>query len=131
MRLSALVCVALCMPAALGAGPLVMPSGQAAQPLDEIFDESMDLIRWRYLVSALSEPASLYAADLERVFVDLQWLCDTRYAASTEASYWPGAIVTMMDRPVTFGEMDAQSVQVFEAFLFGIDGCEPEDDYYD
>lgn len=111
-----------------------MPSGNVATPLDQIWDEEMDMIRLRYIVPKLAEPAALYLADGERVFRDMQWLCE-RAVQDMEASGadpvgegWRGAIVTLMDRPVEFGLRDPDVVQVFESFAFGMDGCDWDDE---
>ena len=121
---------------ALAAGMLVMPSGEDAQPLPVIWDEDLSVIRLRYVVSRLNEPASLYMGDTQRVFDDMEWLCETQLSGlfeqgqSPQDDGWLGAVVTLMDREVEFGTVDADSVQLFEWFTFGMDGCEIDLDMY-
>ncbi|MDD7970404.1 DUF6497 family protein [Roseinatronobacter sp. HJB301] len=117
-------------------GPLLMPSGEMAYPLDEIYDEDQSMIRLRYVVPKLAEPASLYAADALRVFEDMLWLCSTQLRSLADIGEfpqdqgWQGAIITMLEHEIPFGTRDADVVQFFEGFLFGMDGCEMEDDVY-
>lgn len=123
---------ALAVPA--GAEALRLPSGNAATALDQIWDEDMDMIRLRYIVPKLAEPAALYLADGARMFTDMQWLCDHALQALVQegsdpaADGWRGAIVTMLDRPLEFGQRDPDVVQVFESFVFGMDGCDWDDE---
>jgi hypothetical protein len=119
------------------AGMLVLPSGETAQPLPVIWDEDMSVIRLRYIVERLNEPASLYAGDAQRVFDDMEWLCETQLSSlfgegvSPQDDGWFGAVVTLMDRDVEFGTVDTDSTQLFEWFSFGMDGCEIDLDLYD
>ncbi|MFN4057313.1 MAG: DUF6497 family protein [Roseinatronobacter sp.] len=123
---------ALAAPA--GAEALRLPSGNDAAVLDQIWDEDMDMIRLRYIVPKLAEPPALYLADGERVFSDMQWLCEqtlTDLAGAGQdlaAEGWRGAIVTLLDRPLDFGQRDPSVVQVFESFVFGMDGCDWDDE---
>jgi hypothetical protein len=129
---AAFVLVALVAPA--GAERLVLPSGNTAQVLDQIWDEEMDTIRLRYIVPKLAEPPALYLADGERVFDDMQWLCEQTLSDHAGAGQdlaaegWRGAIVTLLDRPLDFGMRDPNVVQVFESFVFGMDGCDWDDE---
>lgn len=118
------------------AGTLIMPSGEAAQPLPVIWDEDLSVIRLRYVVPRLNEPASLYMGDTQRVFDDMEWLCETQLSGlygqgqSPQEDGWLGAVVTLMDREVEFGIVDTESLQLFEWFTFGVDGCEIDLDLY-
>jgi len=118
------------------AGMLVLPSGENAQPLPVIWDEDMSVIRLRYVVPRLNEPASLYMGDAQRVFDDMEWICETQISGlfadglAPQDDGWFGAVVTLMDRDVEFGTVDADSLQLFEWFTFGMDGCEIDLDLY-
>lgn len=119
-----------------GSNQLVMPSGEVAYPLDEIWDEDLAVICLRYIVPKLAEPPSLYAGDALRVFDDMLWLCSTQLRSLADLGEfpqdqgWNGAVITMLERDLPFGTRDADVVQFFEGFQFGIDGCELEDDVY-
>ncbi len=121
---------------AAGADAITLPSGVVVHEIDRIWDEDAAAIRIRYLVPRLREPASLYSADPERVLTDMTWLCETQirrlFAPGTDPrdEGWEGAIVTMMDREIPFGEIDAEATQFFEGFLFTMDGCTLDLDLY-
>ncbi len=124
------IALALALGGGAQADTLRLPSGVAAQPLPPVWDEDMSVIRLRYVVERLSEPSSLYAAGSERVFDDMQWLCETQarrlFDADTDPrdEGWTGAVVTLMDREVEFGITDMDAIQLFEWFTFTMDGCE-------
>ncbi|MCC5955205.1 MAG: hypothetical protein JJU07_03815 [Natronohydrobacter sp.] len=115
---------------AMASPALILPSGEQATPLPVIWDEDESVIRLRFVVERLREPQSLYGADPQRVFDDMQWLCETQVTGLFEADRdprddgWTGAVVTLMDREVDFGTVDSESFQLFEWFSFGMDGCE-------
>lgn len=115
---------------AMASQALTLPSGEQATPLPVIWDEGESVIRLRFVVDRLREPQSLYSGDPQRVFDDMQWLCETQVAGLFDADMdprddgWTGVVVTLMDREVEFGTVDAESVQLFEWFRFGMDGCE-------
>jgi hypothetical protein len=117
-----------------GAEGLRMPSGAEAVALDQIWDEDMDMIRLRYIVPRLAEPGGTYLADGAGLFADMQWLCGQALAGLPQAGSdpaadgWRGAIVTLLDRPLEFGQRDPDVVQVFESFVFGTDGCDWDDE---
>ncbi len=130
--------VAAALPPSAQADALRLPSGVDAQPLEPIWDEDLSVIRLRYIVPRLAEPASLYAANTELVFDDMLWLCETQARRLFEPGQtpqyegWEGAVVTLMDREVEFGVTDADSLQFFEWFSFTMDGCEIDlDEYHD
>ncbi|WFE73527.1 DUF6497 family protein [Roseinatronobacter sp. S2] len=139
-----IICAGLTLAAPLSAAgqgmpdsaPLLMPSGEMAYPLDEIWDESQSMIRLRFVVPKLAEPSSVYGGDPFRVFEDMMWLCSTQMRGLTDIGEfpqdqgWQGAIITMLERDIPFGTRDADVVQFFEGFVFGMDGCELEDDLY-
>ena len=113
-----------------------LPSGQVAQPLDQIWEEDTATLRLRYIVPGLAEPAPLYLADGDRVFRDMQHLCDLAVAefgpTPPQEQGWRGAIVTLMSAPLDFGQRDPDVVQVFEGFIFTMDGCDWDDgDFHD
>lgn len=116
-----------------GAVPIALPSGAMATPLDQIFEEDTATLRLRYVVPQLAEPAALYLADGERVFADMRFLCDMAAAttlgdANPQEDGWRGAVITLMSAPLEFGQRDPDVVQVFEAFVFAMDGCDWDDE---
>lgn len=142
MRLALLAglvgCTGLAMAGPSSAGQLVLPSGAGALALEPVWDEDLSVIRLRYIVERLREPASLYVGNADMVFEDMLWLCETqlRTLFSTEGEPqdqgWDGAVITLMDREVEFGVMDSAALQLFEWFSFTMDGCEIDlDDYHD
>ncbi len=122
----------------LDAAPIVLPSGAGAEPLEPVWDEDLSVIRLRFVVERLREPASLYAANAELVFEDMLWLCETQVRtvfgpdAVPQDQGWVGAVITLMDREVEFGVVDSAALQFFEWFSFTMDGCEIDlDEYHD
>lgn len=130
--------LAATLPRPVQAGAFQLPSGVGAHPLEPIWDEDLSVIRLRYIVPRLAEPASLYAANTELVFDDMLWLCETQARRlfepgdAPQSQGWAGAVVTLMDREVEFGVADTESLQFFEWFSFTMDGCEIDlDEYHD
>lgn len=132
--------VALTLPAGaeqVQNGLIVLPSGAIATPLDQIFEEDTALLRLRYIVPKLAEPAALYLADGARVFEDMRFLCERAVETafddiSPQQDGWQGAVITLMSAPLEFGMRDPSVVQVFEGFVFTIDGCDWDDEgFYD
>lgn len=117
--------------------PLTLPSGVMATPHDQILDEKAGAIRLRYLVPDLAEPASLYAGDPERVYEDMLWLCETQLRTlypppgDPRDDGWSSIVITLMDRPVEFGVIVPEAVQLFEGFSLTMDGCDFEDEFHD
>jgi hypothetical protein len=122
---------------ALAQAPLTLPSGVMATPFDQILDEGTGAIRMRFLVPALAEPASIYSGDPDRVFEDMLWLCETQVRAlfplpaDPRDEGWDSVVVTLMDRPVEFGVMAPDAMQLFEGFALTMDGCDFEDEFHD
>ena len=98
-----------------------------AQPgLDAALDEVLldqvgaeDWVRFRFLAPALTPDT----ADFDRIRTDLQALCDTvalPYVLERELAA-DMIVVSLMDRPVPFGEIDPDALQLFEAFRI-VDG---------
>lgn len=117
-------------------GTLLLPSGVEALPHDMIWDEDLSAIRLRFVVPRLAEPGSLYAADPERVFEDMLWLCETQVAQVDPGldtlleEGWNSVAISLMDQIIDFGERDADVIQVFEWFALTMDGCDLELDIY-
>jgi hypothetical protein len=117
--------------------PVTLPSGVVATPLDQIFEEDTATLRLRFVVPKLAEPAALYLANGEQLFEDMRFLCDiaaqTEFiGASPQEDGWRGAVVTLMSAPLEFGLRDPDVVQVFEGFVFTMDGCDWDDEeFYD
>lgn len=123
---------------AVSAAQILMPSGASAVALEPVWDEDLSVIRLRFVVERLREPGSIYAANMDLVFEDMLWLCETqiRMVVGTDTDPqeqgWVGAVITLMDRDVDFGVMDSESLQLFEWFSFTMDGCELDlDEYHD
>ncbi len=116
---------------------LRLPSGAMATAHDQIYEEDTATLRLRYIVPKLREPAVTYLADGERVFEDMRFLCEQAMEPAADGSVvqddgWRGAVVTLMSAPLEFGQRDPDVVQVFEAFVFTMDGCEwDNEDFYD
>ena len=116
---------------------LTLPSGVQAQFLDQIWEEDSATLRQRYIVPKLAEPPALYLADGERLFVDMQHLCDLAAQSAFDGgdpreAGWDRAVITLMSAPLEFGQRDPDIVQVFEGFVFSLDGCDWDDgDFHD
>lgn len=138
MCMRALILAALAVPlsSAVSAEALMLPSGLVAQALPVIWDEDVSAIRLRFVLAALGQAEGAYAQDQEQVFADMHWLCEAQLATLWEQSGdprgegWEGIVVTLMDREVTFGTVDASSTQLFEWFSLTGDGCEQDWDAY-
>jgi hypothetical protein len=79
--------------------------------------------RFRFLASHI-----LGDVDYETVAGDMQFLCDS-YALPRLSKIGPKPrqiVITLMDRPVPFGEISPEVVQFFEAYRPGADRCEWE-----
>ncbi len=100
-----------------------LPSGLTVTLHDVIMDAAPEVARFRFLAPAI-DPAG-EALSYDAVADDFQLLCDS-YAlpALTEAGQEVAEIIiTLMDRPVTFGEISPDATQYFEPFRITAGTC--------
>lgn len=108
------------------AGPAVAetfltPSGLEVTLFDVVLEPEAGIARFRYLAPALEGGGVTYP----EVAADFIWLCEAVGIPALDANDWEGAriIVTLADRPVPFGEIDADAVQFIDGFERQGDGC--------
>lgn len=111
---------------ALPAGP-ALPSGMEAALLEGFVEIQPDGERWarfRYIMPALSE-----GAGYDSVQQDFAVLCGEAAlpmldAAAEQVSV---VVVSLMDKPLEFGQSDPETIQFFEVFAIRDDRCIWED----
>ncbi len=104
------------------AGP-ALPSGMEAELLEGFVEVQPDGERWarfRYIMPALSG-----GAGYDSVQQDFAVLCDAAAlpmldAAAEEVSL---VVVSLMDKPLEFGQSDPETIQFFEVFTIRDDRC--------
>jgi len=105
----------------------VLPSGMEAELLEGFVEIQPDGERWarfRYVMPALSN-----GAGYDSVQQDFAVLCDEVAlpmldAAAEEVSV---VVVSLMDKPLDFGQSDRETIQFFEVFTIRDDRCIWED----
>lgn len=102
---------------------VVLPSGLEAALLEGFVEVQPDGVRWgrfRYVMPALAE-----GADFDRVQMDFVTLCDAQALPMlTDAGEQVAVIVvSLMDKPMEFGQSDPGTVQYFESFAIRDGRC--------
>ncbi len=121
--MKALVIIGMVWAGAAGAQDIVLPSGLNVTLQDVIMDAAPDVARFRFLAPAI-DPAGA-ALSYQAVAADFQVLCDT-YAlpALAQAGQTVAEIViTLMDRPVVFGDITPEATQYFEPYDVTTGAC--------
>ncbi|MFU8864777.1 MAG: DUF6497 family protein [Rhodobacterales bacterium] len=106
---------------------LALPSGMEAELMEGFVEVQPDGERWarfRYVMPALSN-----GAGYDSVQQDFAVLCDEAAlpmldAAAEEVSL---VVVSLMDKPLEFGQSDPETIQFFEVFIIREDRCIWED----
>ena len=122
MKGMAIICTVLWAGAG-AAQEISLPSGLTVILHDVIMDAAPEVARFRFLAPAINPEAE--ALSYDAVADDFQVLCDS-YAlpALVEAGQSVVEIViTLMDRPVTFGEISPEATQFFEPFSVASGTC--------
>jgi hypothetical protein len=129
MRLRwACVAVLAAVPVCASAGAEVaLPSGMEAALLEGFVEVQPDGVRWgrfRYVMPGLADGVAF-----ERVQQDFAALCDATalpmlQAAGEEVAF---VMVSLMDKPLEFGQSDPGTVQFFEMFTIRDGRCIWED----
>ena len=114
------VVCALCVPTALAADGIVVPSGQPVSFIEFISEEATSTVRFRFLTPEIGK--SYQYAD---VAGDFQVVCDELVMpALVEAAIEPSQIVLSMSAvDIPFGEDDPEVLQFFEIFSLENDIC--------
>lgn len=119
--------LALLALAALLAMPLradvALPSGLEATLLEGFVELQPDGARWgrfRYVMPALAQ-----GADFDAVQQDFSALCEGQALPMLEAAGETVAlvVVSLMDKPMEFGQSDPGTVQYFESFVIRDGRC--------
>ena len=111
---------------ALAEGAVALPSGRAVSFHDVIWGEPGPAgltVRFRFLEPDLA--AVIEATPYDTLEADMRALCET-FALPRIANTGPQPsqiVVSISDRPVTFGEADPDATQVFEAYRPEGDTC--------
>ncbi len=108
---------------ALAGTGVVLPSGLEAGLLEGFVEVQPDGARWarfRYVMPALAE-----GGDFDRVQDDFIVLCETQALPmlSDAGEDVSQIIVSLMDKPLEFGQSDSGSVQYFEIFAIREGRC--------
>lgn len=103
---------------------LRLPSGASAIPLDLIVEEGVQ--RVRMIGQGLAQDVAGYQRDPERLFGDMQEICN-RHAASGTVTDGTNVVVTLMDKEVQFGLSDPSVIQYFESFIIRGGACALDD----
>ena len=105
---------------ASSAAALDLPSGQAVTLNEVLLDEvgAEKWVRFRFLAPDVDPAAEGMAGDLLHLCdtVALPYMADHALAGDV-------IVVSLMDRPVPFGQTDNEALQVFEAFRRDGDMC--------
>ncbi|TCP44053.1 DUF6497 family protein [Rhodovulum marinum] len=111
--------LALCAAPAAAQVPLDVPSGQPVTHHDTITGEPGPAgltVRFRFIAPQIARDAG--TMPFEIAAGDMEYLCET-FALPRLPGIGPQVsqiVVTLMDRPVTFGDPDPQATQFFEAY---------------
>ena len=102
---------------------VVVPSGLEAALLEGFVEVQPDGARWgrfRYVMPALAE-----GADFDAVQQDFSALCEGQALPMLEAAGETVAlvVVSLMDKPMEFGQSDPGTVQYFESFVIRDGRC--------
>ncbi len=106
-------------PTALAAQDITTPSGLEATIAEVIMDDETDTMRLRLVATALADGAA------ETIAEDMIWICDTQVIPALAANGLTPAhvVISLADRPVTFGESDPDAVQVFDSYTVADGAC--------
>ncbi|MGC9420648.1 MAG: DUF6497 family protein [Rhodovulum sp.] len=111
--------LAFCAAPAAAQAPLDVPSGQRVTYLDTITGEPGPAgltARFRFIAPQIAREAG--TMPFEIAAGDMEYLCET-FALPRLSEIGPQVaqvVITLMDRPVAFGEADPQATQFFEAY---------------
>ncbi|MCB5199549.1 DUF6497 family protein [Loktanella sp. TSTF-M6] len=96
--------------------PIAVPSGLQIALADVIMDTQARIARFRFLSPALAGGDD--AVTFTEVVDDLTWLCDVVVVPALQQQDWDGdqIVLSVSDKPTTFGIYDPQVVQFFQPF---------------
>lgn len=99
-----------------------VPSGLALVLHDLVIEPEAGIARFRFVAP------DLRALEFAEVEGDLPWLCDHVALPEIADAGWTVSqvVISIGDREVPFGEMDAEALQYFEAFSFADGFCVEE-----
>lgn len=99
---------------AAGAEAISTPTGLDVALFDVVLEPDEGIARFRYLVPALADGAVTYP----EISSDFIWLCEVMALPALSANGWMAerVIITLADREVPFGEIDALAVQFIDGF---------------
>jgi len=105
---------------------IVLPSQAQVTLLDVITNIPGQGLTYRFRFLA---PHIRGEIEYEIAAADMQFLCDS-YALPRLGTVGPvpkQIVITMLDRPIPFGEISPEAIQFFEAYRPDTDYCERED----
>lgn len=126
VRAASVAAVAALAAPALAEGAIALPSGRAVTLHDVIWGEPGPAgltVRFRFLEPDLA--GVIAATPYDALEADMQALCEG-FALKRIANTGPQPsqiVVSISDRPVTFGEADPDAAQIFEAYRPEGDTC--------
>jgi len=105
-------------PAGTGGAGLAVPSGQTVSHVETVVTDAGDgpVLRFRFLAPAIAREGGTVGGDVAQA--DMQVLCDG-FALSNLPTDAPPAgriVISLMDRPVPFGQAAPEATQFFEGY---------------
>lgn len=103
-----------CLPLSLAAQDFTAPSGLTLSVAEVLLEEETRFARFRFVAPTLGQDGAAF----DDVHGDLVWMCETFAVPALTQSDWDAAqiVVSVADRDVPFGTMDADAVQYFAGF---------------
>lgn len=107
--------------AAALAGTVGLPSGLTAERIEVIWDEDMQLGRFRFLAEAIAAPGF----DPGGLRADMAALCREVALPEMRAARpdWDEVVISLSSVAIAFGESDPEVVQSFEGFRLVGEDC--------
>lgn len=112
-RFAPLAVMLAALPAFAQEADVVLLSGRTVSFHDVIRDGADDTLRFRFLEPDLAMVVEVIGYD--RLEADMRFLCES-YALPRIERAPAQILISISDRPVTFGAPDPQATQVFEAY---------------
>lgn len=107
--------------APLAAEPVAVPSGLAVARLEVIWDEGLEIARFRFLAPDMAAPGF----DRQGLRADMEALCRTIALPETRAARpgWSEVVISLSSEPIPFGETNPEVVQSFEGYRLDGERC--------
>lgn len=113
--------VAVLAAAPVAAQPVAVPSGLGVERLEVLWDEELQIARFRFLAPGIAARGF----DLGALQPDMDALCRTIALPETRAARpdWDEVVISLSSEAIPFGEMDPEVVQSFEMYRLRGEDC--------